>query len=72
MELPWVLLDPRRPTVPMTNDMKEEGLLQYTPELPLPSEAAINYNQTVINVKNMHTSPSGLESTCLVFVYGLG
>lgn len=72
VELPWVILDPRRPTVPMTNEMREEGLLQYTPELPLLSEAIINYNQSVLGVKNMYTSPSGLESTCLVFAYGLG
>ncbi|XP_077289149.1 ER membrane protein complex subunit 1 isoform X2 [Arctopsyche grandis] len=71
VELPWVILDPRRPTVPMTNEMREEGLLQYTPEIPLPSEAVINYNQTVLGVKHMYTSPSGLESTCLVFAYGL-
>ena len=32
----------------------------------------INYNQTVTNIKGIVTSPTGLESTSLVFAYGLG
>lgn len=69
MELPWILLDPRRPINP---DMREEGVIPYMPELPIQMDAIVNYNQSVHRVTGIHTSPSGLESTCLVFVYGLG
>jgi hypothetical protein len=66
-----VFVDPRRP-ITVTPEMREEGVIPYMPELPMPSDAIINYNQTVQRVKGIHTSPSGLESTCLVFAYGLG
>lgn len=69
--MPWVFLDPRRPLA-SSLDMREEGAIPYTPELPVIPESIINYNQTLLRVKGIHTSPSGLESTCLVTVYGLG
>jgi len=71
LEIPWVFVDPRRP-ITVTPEMREEGVIPYMPELPMSSESIINYNQTVQRVKGIHTAPSGLESTCLVFVYGLG
>ena len=46
--------------------------MPYMPELMRPFEAIINYNQSVTNVKGIHTAPAGLESTSLVLVYGLG
>ena len=67
--LPRALLDPRRP---LTAARSEEGLPPYTPELPLPSVNVINYNQTLSGVAGIVSSPSGLESTCLVFIHGLG
>ncbi|CAB3376133.1 Hypothetical predicted protein [Cloeon dipterum] len=70
LELPWMFVDPRRPTV-QTGEMRDEGVIPYTPELPIPPDAIINYNQTVNRVRGIHTAPSGLESTCLVLVYGL-
>lgn len=71
MELPWAYLDPRR-TMIVTQEMREEGVVPYMPELPIPSEAIINHNQSVSEVRGIHTAPSGLESTSLLFVYGLG
>lgn len=70
LEIPWVFVDPRRP-ITVTPEMREEGVIPYMPELPMSSESIINYNQTVQRVKGIHTAPSGLESTCLIFVYGL-
>lgn len=67
LEIPWMFLDPRRPL----GDIREEGVIPYMPELPLPAESIINYNQTLHRVRAIHTAPSGLESTCLVFIYGL-
>ena len=51
---------------------REEGLLPYMPELPRPFEMQINYNQSVYNIRGIHTAAAGLESTSLVLCYGLG
>lgn len=69
LELPWMMVDPRRPINP---EIREEGVIPYMPEIPIHMDAIINYNQSVFRVSGIHTSPSGLESTCLVFVHGLG
>lgn len=69
LELPWMLVDPRRPINP---EMREEGVIPYMPEIPIQMDAIVNYNQSIARVSGIHTSPSGLESTCLVFVHGLG
>lgn len=71
VELPWMILDPRRPFA-ATPETREEGVLPYMPEIPIPTETIINYNQTLHRVRGILTSPSGLESTSLIFVYGLG
>ncbi|KAG8190034.1 hypothetical protein JTE90_000129 [Oedothorax gibbosus] len=70
LELPKTFLDPRRPITPLA-EHREEGLIPYIPELPIMSEGILNYNQSVLRVKGIVTAPSGLESTCLVFVHGL-
>lgn len=68
LEMPWAFLDPRRPL----GEPKEEGAIPYIPELPMLSESMINYNKSLMRVDGIYTTPSSLESTCLVFVYGLG
>ncbi len=42
------------------------------PEIPLNYEFSLNYYNYVFNVRGITTAPSGLESTSLVFAYGLG
>jgi len=64
-----MMVDPRRP---VNHEMREEGVIPYIPEIPIHVDAIINYNQSVARVMGIHTSPSGLESTCLIFVHGLG
>ncbi|XP_059616170.1 ER membrane protein complex subunit 1 isoform X2 [Phlebotomus argentipes] len=71
VEMPWALLDPRRPVTTTQNQAREEGVIPYIPELPLPSESVINYNQSIARIRGIYTAPSGLESTCLVIVHGL-
>lgn len=70
MEIPWILIDPRRP-IKMTEVEREENLLPYMPEIPLNYEFSLNYYNYVYNVRGITTAPSGLESTSLVFTYGL-
>ncbi|KAJ0177967.1 hypothetical protein K1T71_006840 [Dendrolimus kikuchii] len=70
VEMPWLYLEPRRPVTP-SPEQREEGLVPYAPELPLPSEAVINYNRTLHRINSIYTAPSGLESTSLVLATGL-
>ncbi|CAG2112877.1 unnamed protein product [Medioppia subpectinata] len=70
LELPKAFLDPRRPLKPTPEHM-EEGLIPYIPEIPIPAEGIINYNKTLTAIRGIQTSATGLESTCLVFAYGL-
>eukprot|EP00088_Acartia_fossae_P054891 TRINITY_DN6343_c0_g1_i2.p1 TRINITY_DN6343_c0_g1~~TRINITY_DN6343_c0_g1_i2.p1 ORF type:complete len:892 (+),score=202.62 TRINITY_DN6343_c0_g1_i2:78-2753(+) len=71
LDLPLHLVDPRRPPLDTPAGMREPGIPPYIPELPMPHESIMNYNQTILGMKDILTSPSGLESTTLVFVHGL-
>jgi hypothetical protein len=44
----------------------------YTPEIMVNFESVINYYKYVYNIRGIHTVASGLESTSIVFAYGLG
>ena len=83
-----VQVDPRGPALNTPAHLREPGIPPYLPELPLPHESILNYNQvrlfeindqtfltlfyqTVVGVRGVTASPSGLESTVLVFVHGL-
>ena len=63
-------LDPRRPI--SQGGPREEGLIPYMPELPLHPQEMITYNRTLPQISSIFTAPTGLESTCIVLVYGLG
>ncbi|CAL4117664.1 unnamed protein product [Meganyctiphanes norvegica] len=69
LQLSKYFLDPRRPV--SASAPREEGLIPYMPELPLPPQEMINYNNTLPRVNAIFTATTGLESTCLVLVYGL-
>ncbi|KAK3852368.1 hypothetical protein Pcinc_041045 [Petrolisthes cinctipes] len=68
MQMSKWLLDPRRP---VTGGPREEGLLPYIPELRLSPHDMITYNHTLPRVSSIFTAPTGLESACVVLVYGL-
>ena len=46
LSLPKRMLDPRRPLIP-TAEHREEGLIPYLPELGIPHQSMVNYNQSV-------------------------
>jgi len=71
LDLPLHMVDPRRPALSTPAHLREPGIPPYTPEIPVPHESILNYNQSVESIRGIVTSPSGLESTVLVFVYGL-
>ena len=71
LDLPMHMLDPRRPPPNTPAHLREPGIPPYIPELPVPHESILNYKQRVEAIRGVVTSPSGLESTVIVMVYGL-
>lgn len=70
LEISRKFVDARRP-MEMTPELREEMIIPYIPELPINNEDFITYNQSILGVRAIKTSPSGLESTSLVFAYGI-
>ena len=71
LDLPMHMLDPRRPAPSTPGHLREPGIPPYIPELPVPHESILNYKEKVESIRGVVTSPSGLESTVIVMVYGL-
>ncbi|CAG8592009.1 5924_t:CDS:10, partial [Gigaspora rosea] len=64
-------LDPRRPQRALTNEDKEEMLIPYEPTIPDNKKFILSYNLPIYGIRHIATSPALLESTSLVFAYGL-
>ncbi|ORZ15782.1 hypothetical protein BCR42DRAFT_42767 [Absidia repens] len=64
------LLDPRRPTNAPTKEDQEEQLLPYAP-IPEERKMFLTYNLEVIGIQHIISAPALLESTSLVYAYGL-
>ncbi|KAL1740498.1 hypothetical protein HDZ31DRAFT_47393 [Schizophyllum fasciatum] len=65
------LLDPRRPKHKATAQDAEELLIQYEPVLPDDPKRILSHRYEITNTAKIITSPALLESTSLVFAYGL-
>lgn len=70
--IPRMFLEPRRPVdrAPTTNEQLE-GLMRYMPVLDFDSRWYLNHQREVMGLRNVTTSPAIVESTSLVFAYGL-
>ncbi|KAI0758760.1 hypothetical protein C8Q74DRAFT_1299849 [Fomes fomentarius] len=68
---PRRLLDSRRPKRKPTAEEAEEWLIQYDPVLPYDPKRILSHNYQVAKTRKIITSPALLESTSLVFAYGL-
>ena len=70
--IPRQAIDPRRPIGrdPNANE-QTEGLARYTPMINFDPKWHLNHQYELFGVKNVIASESGLESTSLVFAYGL-
>ncbi|KAK6594649.1 DUF1620 domain containing protein [Botrytis cinerea] len=70
--IPRYLLDPRRPVGrdPIPAE-QEEGLLRYSPVIEFDPKLIISHKREVLGIKGVITSPAILESTSLVFAYGI-
>ncbi|GMF19716.1 unnamed protein product [Phytophthora lilii] len=66
-------IDPRQPEKPLTPEEQAEGLMMYSPLVPVYNrpQAMLTYNQTVANLNSISTASAELESTTLVFAHGL-
>ncbi|KAF4624240.1 hypothetical protein G7Y89_g13934 [Cudoniella acicularis] len=70
--IPRTLLDPRRPVGrdPTPGEM-EEGLFRYQPVIEFDPKLVLTHKREVIGVKDVIASPAVLESTSLLFAYGI-
>jgi len=68
---PRLLLSPRRTKDKPTSEEQEEWLVQYDPVLPDDAHRVLSHNYHVANIRHILTAPALLESTSLVFAYGL-
>ncbi|GAB2284844.1 hypothetical protein Dimus_019297 [Dionaea muscipula] len=63
-------LDPRRSTNP-TQAEREEGIIPLTDSLPILSQSYVTHAIKVEGLRDIVTVPAKLESTTLVFAYGV-
>ncbi|KAI1121224.1 hypothetical protein F5Y10DRAFT_256741 [Nemania abortiva] len=70
--IPRTLLEPRRPVGrdPTAAEL-EEGLARYTPAIELDPRMTVTHSRDVLGVRDILAAPAVLESTCLVFAYGV-
>jgi len=72
MGLNKAFLSARRPSKSqMTQSEKEEGLIPYEPNLPIVPKSILTYTKRVNNIRGIVVRSSYLESTSLVFAYGI-
>ncbi|WVR04286.1 hypothetical protein IAU60_001286 [Kwoniella sp. DSM 27419] len=69
--IPRRLLDPRRPVGKPSSRDKEEMLIPYDAMLPIGPKQVISHKYDVIGAEHVVSSPALVESTSLVFTYGL-
>ncbi|EPQ61850.1 Bgt-652 [Blumeria graminis f. sp. tritici] len=70
--IPRTILEPRRPVGRTPTPLEaEEGLSQYQPTIDFHPQMVITHEREVMGIQNIITSPSVLESTSLIFAYGL-
>lgn len=71
--IPRQFLDPRRPVDkdPSSQQQMEEGLMRYFPLVDFDPKWYITHKNEVIGIENIIITPSSMESTSLIFAYGL-
>jgi len=64
------MLDPRRPVGKPTPQDQEEGLVAFSPYLPVAPTQVLTYNKTIFGLRGITVAPAKIESTCLMLAYG--
>jgi len=68
----YTILDPRRPVDrDPTKDEQGEGLIRYAPTIEFNPNWYLNHQRELVGIDNVVTSPALVESTSIVFAYGL-
>jgi hypothetical protein len=71
--IPRAFLEPRRPVGrdPTAAEIEAEGLMKYGPVLEIDPRTVVTHQLEVIGVRQIITAPAIVESTSLVFAYGI-
>ena len=70
--IPYGVLDPRRPVNrEPSKDEQMEGLVRYSPVIEFDPKWMLNHKREILGIENVVTSPALIESTSIVFAYGL-
>jgi hypothetical protein len=70
--IPRMILEPRRPVGrDPTPGEAEEGLIKYLPAIEIDPKSVISHERDVLGVEHMLAEPAVVESTSLVFAYGV-
>ncbi|QIW94756.1 hypothetical protein AMS68_000274 [Peltaster fructicola] len=69
--IPRGILDPRRPNRDPTKEEQMEGLTRYQPNIDFDPRWSLNHKREILGIKDVVASPAVLESTSLIFAYGL-
>ena len=71
VSIPRYHLDPRRPVNREATKVEAaEGLFKYSPVLEFDPKWYLSHKREILGTKHVITTPSGLESTSLVFAFG--
>ncbi|SPO32395.1 related to EMC1 - member of a transmembrane complex required for efficient folding of proteins in the ER [Ustilago trichophora] len=71
VSIPRKLLDPRRPLGKPTPAEAEEYMIPYSPLISEDPKWVINHIYPAANIQGLTTGPALLESTAIVYAYGL-
>ncbi|KAK0656652.1 hypothetical protein B0T16DRAFT_399852 [Cercophora newfieldiana] len=72
VSLPRMILEPRRPVGrDPTPAEAEEGLMKYHPTIEIDPKTIITHERDVVGITKIITSPAIVESTSLVFAFGI-
>jgi len=70
--IPYPVLDPRRPVGrDPTKDEQAEGLIRYAPTIEFDPKWVLNHKRELLRISRVVSSPALVESTSLIFAYGL-
>ena len=70
--IPRMLLEPRRPIGrDPTPAEAEEGLMRYHPAIEIDPKSVVTHEREVLGVEKIIAAPAVVESTSLVFAYGV-
>lgn len=73
LAVPRHIIDPRRPVDrdPTPAEIEAESLMRYAPQFEIDGRGIISHELDVIGVKKIIATPAVIESTSLLFAYGV-